>query len=274
MTQTDTQIKVVVANQMSDSVLCSAGRGVTTKVDCLACALALKNTCGFDYALLKAMYSDKQRFGIHVTDLTGCLRRSYYDKTVDAMEYPHQNIARFLGTSVHKALELDDPNLVSEMHLEGFNVVGTADVVYTNGRIVDYKTTRYMNPAKLPYGSHVTQINIYAAMLRTQGHPVTSAAIQYIDLSGATKCRACSIPYEPNEGGYAACPQCGNRVPTAHLGALLVEVQLEDNPTVVDWINLREKMLTLSLETSTLPDPEVGFLCNYCAFKTQCQEAQ
>jgi CRISPR/Cas system-associated exonuclease Cas4 (RecB family) len=268
------QTTLKIENKLVESVRCSAGRGVTTKTECLACALRLDNACGFDYAVLKAMYNDKQRFGIHVTDLTGCLRRSYYDKTIGALEYPHQNIARFLGTSVHKALELKDEHLTSEMHLEGFNVVGTADVVYKNGRIVDYKTTRWLVPAKLPYGSHVTQINIYAAMLRAQGHPVTSAAIQYIDLSGATKCRACSIPYEPNVGGYAACPQCANRVPTAHLGAMLVEVPLEDNPTVVDWINLREKMLTLSLETSTLPDPEVGFLCNYCAFKTQCQEAQ
>lgn len=273
MEQTQTQIEVV-ANQMADSVLCSAGRGVTLKTDCLACALRQENACGFDYALLKGLYSDKQRFGVHVTDLTGCLRKSYYDKTRPPLEYPHQSIARFLGTAVHKALELNDEHLVSELPVAGMNVVGTADVVYTSGRIVDYKTTRWLVPAKLPYGSHVTQVNIYAAMLRSQGRTVTSAAIQYIDLTGATKCRQCKLPYEPSENGYPACPQCHNSVPSAHLGGALVEVPLEDDATVSNWIAMREKTLSLSLETNTLPDAEVGFLCNYCSHKSSCLETQ
>jgi hypothetical protein len=159
-----TQIK----KKNNDKILCSAGRGEMFKVHCLNCALSQQNVCGFDYSLLLALYKDKEREGIHVTDLTGCLRQAYYNKVEAPLEYPHEMLNRFLGTGIHKHIEsFADPDLYdSEMPLSAFGLVGTADVVYKDGRIIDYKTTRWLTLSRLPYGSHVQQLNIYAALLR------------------------------------------------------------------------------------------------------------
>jgi len=138
--------------QKNDDILCSAGRGRRPKVACLACALAHNNACGYDYALLNALFSDKERTGIHVTDLTGCLRRAYYEKMDGALEYPHEMLVRFVGTAVHNYIErFPSEHLDSELPLSLNGLVGTADIVYKNGTIVDTKTTRWMKPNNLPW---------------------------------------------------------------------------------------------------------------------------
>src|SRR6185295_15008554 len=114
-----------------------------------------------------------------------CLRQAYYTKTSPPVEYVHDMLNRFIGTGLHQFIEgFESPEFTNEMPLQALGLVGTADVVYDNGRVIDFKTTRWMKPAKLPYGSHAMQLNIYAALLRAQGKEVTSLAIQYIDLSG------------------------------------------------------------------------------------------
>ena len=39
---------------------CSAGKGIMELEDCLACALAGDNACGYDYALIKNMMNDEK----------------------------------------------------------------------------------------------------------------------------------------------------------------------------------------------------------------------
>ncbi len=259
-------------NQKSDKILCSAGRGEVSKDTCLACALSRNQDCGFDYSMIKALFSDKEREGVHVTDLTGCLRKAYYDKTRPPVEYLHTQMSRFLGTAIHSVLEkIEDENLESEMSLEGYGIVGRADVVYKNGRIVDYKTTRWMTPSRLPYGSHVAQLNIYASLLRSKGIQVTSAAVQYIDVSGATKCRQCRVPVIPDENGYPKCPKCENHPQNAHLGVALYEIPLDSDDEIADMISIRRKELELSVETGEAPEAEVSYLCDYCPFQKECE---
>lgn len=253
--------------------MCSAGMGITTKGGCLECALKLENRCGFDYSVLNALYKDKERTGIHVTDLTGCLRQAYYTKVSGAIEYPHQMLTRFLGTGIHKHIEgFAIPEVYdSELPLEGLGLVGTADVVYKNGRLVDYKTTRWLKIDRLPYGSHVKQLNIYAAILRAQGREVTSAAIQYIDLSGPSKCTTCRGPVAPDDGGVMVCQRCGKTLPNAHPGVAIVEVGLEEDALIAEWIHTRLKILELSIEQDQTPEPEPSYLCDYCPFRSRCE---
>src|SRR5690242_12319182 len=132
-------------------IMCSAGKGEMSAEACLRCALTLGSPpCGYDYALLNALFNDKERTGIHVTDLTGCLRKAYYEKQDGALEYPHEMIVRFVGTAVHKYIEeFPSEHLDNELPLAMDGLVGTADIVYKNGRIVDTKTTRWMSPNKL-----------------------------------------------------------------------------------------------------------------------------
>lgn len=136
----------------SDRIKCSAGRGDMSKAHCLACARALRNECGFDLSLLNALYADQEHDGIHVTDLTGCLRQAYYSKTAPALEFPQDMLTRFLGTAVHKHIEsFPMPETFdNELPLSALGLVGTADCVYKNGRIIDFKTTRWLNPIGCP----------------------------------------------------------------------------------------------------------------------------
>jgi len=192
-------------NKHADTVLCSGGKGEVTREACKACALSGQQNCGFDYILIKAILDDKERFGIHVTDLTGCLRKAWFTKTTTAPEYVHANLYRLIGNIAHSVLENHGEESEAEVEVKAMGLEGKMDV-YRNGRIIDFKSTRWLTPSKLPYGSHELQVNIYAEMLRQIGKPVTSAAIQYLDMSGPTKCRTCKSPYEPDTTGTLSCP--------------------------------------------------------------------
>jgi CRISPR/Cas system-associated exonuclease Cas4 (RecB family) len=257
--------------QRNDDILCSAGRGRRSKVACLACALSHNNECGYDYALLNALFSDKERTGVHVTDLTGCLRRAYYEKMEGALEHPHEMLARFVGTAVHGFIEqFPSEHLDSELPLSLDGLEGTADVVYKNGTIVDFKTTRWMKINNLPYGSHAKQVNVYAAMLRAQGREVNRAYIQYVDLSGPSKCTTCKGPLAPGSDGVMVCQRCTKINPNAHTGAHLVEIELEPEGMIAEWIETRKRILDMALEAEQTPEAEASFLCDYCAFREQC----
>ena len=256
----------------AEKILCSAGKGEITKPECLACALAGNNTCGYDYTLMKYMHEEPNREGIHVTDLCSCLRKAWYTRKVPVSWYPHDRLVVKLGTAVHEKLEgYEDENFTPELSLNAFGIEGKCDVWFQKiGRIVDYKTTRWITPSKMPYGSHAEQVNIYAAMLRAMGMEVRSAAIQYIDMSGPTKCRRCNAAYVPSDFGVPVCPKCGSTGKEAHLGALLVEIPLEDTETVVSRIHERKDILEASLSSGEPPEREQGYLCDYCPHAPIC----
>ena len=127
----------MIAQQHSDTVLCSAGRGELKREDCLACAKAGRQTCGFDYILLKAILDTRERTGIHVTDLTGCLRKSWFDKTTTAPEYVHAQMYRFMGTIAHGVLEQYGSKDEAELPVEALGITGKMDV-FRDGRIIDF----------------------------------------------------------------------------------------------------------------------------------------
>ncbi|MCB2146606.1 MAG: PD-(D/E)XK nuclease family protein [Deltaproteobacteria bacterium] len=252
---------------------CSVGKGIMSREDCLGCALKGENTCGYDYAVLRWLINDeekeKRQNEIHVTDVTGCLRRAWYDKCDPTPEGPHENLARALGSVVHKALEGDDDFLMSEMPIKRGELQGTADIVYKNGTILDFKTTRWLSPEKLPYGSHELQVNIYAWMLRGMGQPTNELKIQYVDMSGPTKCRKCRVPVR-EVLGEIVCPKCLNAPKGAHLGALTVDVPVMSDDHVENIISPRIKTLIQSIADLTPPDPEPSWLCEYCAHREKC----
>lgn len=241
--------------------------------ECLACALRNNNDCGYDYALLRFMYDQvHSRPDIHATDLVGCSLRSFWSKSRQPAEYPHSMLMRSLGTITHGLLETGatDPSAWTERTFEVEGVVGTIDKYYTGAkRLIDYKTTRWLKVGNLPYGSHEVQINIYAYLMRESGHEVDSAAIQYIDLSGPTKCREHKVSVVPVADGLA-CPVCGYYPRGAHLGAVLFEVDLMHPDEIKAFVEQRRDALTLSLELDQEPDAEPSFLCSYCVFLEEC----
>jgi len=252
-------------------IICSVGKGLLTEEQCLNCALEnVHPPCGFDYSFLRRIYHDAERTGIHVTDLTGCLKKAYLDKVRDVPMMPHQKFILTLGTVAHAMLEGDDKHLITEMNVEALGVVGRMDVYYKNGRIIDFKTTRWLMPDKVPYGSHALQVNVYAELMRQNGYDVNSMAIQYIDMSGPSKCRKCNSIAIWDDGAII-CPTCGRELNNGHLGAVLCEIDPIDN--IKEWIEERRDILVAALEDEKSPDAEPSFLCKYCNHADICPEA-
>lgn len=252
-------------------------KGTITIDECLQCSLDRDNTCGYDYALLKGMFYGSDRSGIHVTDLTGCLRKAYLDKEKPKPQWVHERLVLFIGTAMHGFLEEGDEYIDAELSLEAFGVRGTADVVYkADGRVIDYKTTRWLNPSKLPYGSHELQVNIYAQLLRGMGREVSDLFIQYIDMSGPTKCRNCRLPVRPDHTGELVCPRCDKQPANAHLGAYLVEIPVMPAHEIRTSIEMRRNDIQVAFDTGIFPDAEPGFLCSYCSHweEGDCDEGE
>ncbi len=90
------------------NVLCSAGRspvkekGELETGECLECALETScPPCGFDYSFLRAVFNgnEDRRSEIHVTDITGCLRKAYLFKKAPVPEPVH---SRFYASYRHR----------------------------------------------------------------------------------------------------------------------------------------------------------------------------
>jgi CRISPR/Cas system-associated exonuclease Cas4 (RecB family) len=253
----------------SNTLLCSGGKGEVTKEECLACAKSLKQTCGYDYSLVKIMLSDHERTGIHVTDITGCLRKAWYEKTQTKPEFLHLRSYLLIGNAMHGHLEQNGDQADVERKVEAMGLEGTMDL-YRNKAIIDFKTTRWLTPSKLPYGSHAMQVNIYAEMMRSLGNEVDALYVQYIDMSGPTKCKVCKAMFTPDASGYLSCPRCKREYSGAHMGAELIEIEQYPREEVQQYVNERRDYLKSSLETMEAPLQEPSFLCDYCAFKEIC----
>jgi hypothetical protein len=249
------------------NVLCSGSRYVGPIEDwrCTDCALNNENDCGYGYRLLKAIFAtqegESRRDEIHVTDITGCLKKAYLDKKRETAPYVHNMLYLFLGIAIHNALDIDDEHVESEVSVGSDGLVGRADAVFDD-TLEDLKTTRWLNPSNLPYGAHEKQINIYNTFLRKD-----RLRLQYIDLSGPTKCRKCRVPVQMGLDGELTCPKCGVPPKNAHLGAVLFDVP---NVDMDEYVDERVAKLSISIATGDEPGAEQSYLCSYCPH-TDCE---
>jgi hypothetical protein len=254
-----------------NKILCS-GEVYQDPIDtgtCLECALKRGvPPCGMTYGVLKAIFKsqDVDRSNeVHVTDLTGCLLKAYYDKTEPAIPYVHELLIVFYGIAVHdyieRALE-GDPNVEAEIDVEGFGVKGRIDQKHEK-RLIDLKTSRWLNLHNLPYGSHADQVNYYAKMLGA----IDQLTIQYLDMSGATTCnnKGCDRYKMPMRmvDGVVICPSCQSKKSNNHLGALTIDIPVFEEVDIEE----RAQMLRSALDTGKPPEPEPSWLCKYCHAK-------
>lgn len=253
--------------------------------DCLTCAKTGQNTCGWDYPLLRAIkkHQEGYRTGYHVSEIKACLRKGWYTRNSETgAKFPSESAYTFLGTMTHQILEEgSDHNIWTEipvqMPFNGVELLGRVDAYsYPLKRVVDLKTTRRIIPNKLPYSDHEDQVRIYSLMLRHMGLPVESAAIQYIDLMGPTKCNYCKIgTLIPGE--EYVCSNCGNPYTgktAPHSGALLFEVELGDLDELEQFITNRLQILSHAVDSNEPPEGEPGWLCAYCPFNKECPDAR
>lgn len=263
------------AKQKPGQVICPVNHQTVSEGDCLHCSLNRPAPCGYDYSLLLKVFQTSDRSGIHVTDLLGCLRRSCFSKTDPSPEYVSDKIIRTLGTLTHAILEDDNEVFSSEIPVSFNEIVGSVDLYYGCGDLVDFKTTRWLDKAKLPYGEHEMQVNLYAWLLEQTGKKVERLFIQYLDMSGPTKCRKCKIPLRMNEQNELACPECGNMPKTSHLGAALFEISKLPPEEVGEFAEKRKSVLVKCINnTEILPEAEPSWLCRYCAHVARCPEGQ
>lgn len=256
-------------------VICPITKEVITTEACLAHAIEARPApCGYDYVLLKTMFRESERTGIHVTDLLGCLKRTVLTKTNPIQEPVPALLARVLGTLTHAVLESNgSEEALSEIPVTRDGLVGTVDLFYPKQKtLVDYKTTRWLKPANLPYGEHEMQVNIYAWMLEGMGYEVEKLFIQYIDLSGPSKCRSCKIYYEW-DGEQLVCPRCGRTASDAHMGTAMIEVEKMDSDSVGRFVAKRKADVEAGIETGYVR-AEPSWLCNYCAHLSVCRDGQ
>jgi len=153
--------------------------------------LAKDTPCGIPYGLLKAgsVLMSKPRPEVHVTDLTGCLRRAYFSKVADYYEPPSQWIAAILGIFIHSKLEQFAPPgsdielSLGATTLSGVKVVGTVDLLY-KGEIRDTKCQPFGELVTMADGTEkrIEDIRILDKVLSWDGnHFVPSRVTAIVD---------------------------------------------------------------------------------------------
>lgn len=256
--------------------------GYITKEECLACAKRWggEQPCGLDYSLLKRIHQNDrwQPLEVHVSDiLSECMRQIWFSKHNLNSEYPHHTLIRVFGTAVHKYLEdMEDDYYIAEKNVKctinGIDILGTVDTIYPSEEeghvvIVDNKTKRNLKLNKLPDKRHTLQVSIYSYLLEEQeGVIVDRAYISYMDLVGPSRCSRCYAYVVPGENGELLCPSCGKELKNAHMGAVLVPVEMFSRDYVEELLIEKSKVILDALEQDTLPEASPSFLCRYCPF--------
>ncbi len=179
---------------------------------------------------------------IHVGEVCGCLRKSWYTRKYGSKDLSHlapsKRVVLGLGLSTHLVIEkvLEELGYTTEqqviIELDGFKIAGTPDAV-NDEYVVEIKTTNRIPDE--PFPSHVMQINAYLGLLRR-----SAGYIIYI-------CR--------KDGQVKVFPIVFNEV-------MFREV-LKRAATLYEYIKSNEP-----------PPAEPSYLCNFCEWKWKCYRGE
>ena len=146
------------------------------------------------------------------------------------------------------------------------------DILCKDGTALDLKTTRWMTLPKLTSFSNALQVNINTQLLpEVCAVEVNRLFIQYVDMSGPTKCRKCNTTVQMIDG-QLLCPKCLAAPREAHLGARLVEIPMMGEEEVKEFVERKVGILSEAMRTGVLPEAEPSWLCNYCSSLSRCEE--
>lgn len=173
---------------------------------------------------------------VHVSEVVGCLRKSYYMRTRAVQLTPH-NAIKLLGDSLHHALQevLRRKGFEVEhevaVDLKGFRLVGHIDAYHPDHELLlEFKTSSKTPEA--PFETHLKQTQIYRRLI--------SAKHSYI------------VYLSRSDGGIKV-------------------FKVDDDKGVLKWAIDRAKQLKESLITNNPPPKEKSQLCNYCEFQLTCR---
>jgi len=185
-------------------IKCEYRKGLFSKNECLECALKGENKCPYTYALLKRMLRDSTRdeedplHTIHVTDLLGCPRSSFFKKTMKYTDSIDNFYIRARGTAFHfmiETTEKEQEDIIREKEMilpfsvgkgknkKKFELKGKIDEFNVKtGVLVDYKSVKEVPKYNHPYTYHSQQVWIYSYMItKILGYEVKKMEIVYMD---------------------------------------------------------------------------------------------
>ena len=181
----------------------------------------------------------------HVTTLTSCLARSYFERTLSAEETVESAWSKLRGSLIHyvsRSLGWSELRAKMTFELDGrtITVVGYVDAYDPEtATIYDLKTTRFVNwqaeKGHIPRENHVAQVQCYYTLLELYGIPANRLVLIYVDDKNII---AKQVPL-------------GKRR---------------------EWMIERATLLHRALANSELPKPETGSACKYCPFTDVCPQ--
>lgn len=143
--------------------------------------------------LIKDQVTKERPDGISVTQLLGCPRKVFLEKTNDWFSHPIENWPALRGTLVHSLLEkTSGSNAEVEVRhsrtYKGIEISGTPDSVRVLGTgkrrlIRDWKSTNKLPYYDNAYSSHKLQTNVYRWLLELDPR-FTEIEIVYISMDG------------------------------------------------------------------------------------------
>jgi CRISPR/Cas system-associated exonuclease Cas4 (RecB family) len=179
----------------------------------------------------------------HVTELTQCLARAYFERTTPAQETVESAWAKLRGSLLHYVdRSLGWSELRVKMKFNRFDepitVVGHVDAYDPEtATVYDLKTSRFVKwqdeKGFLPRQAHLAQIQSYYTLLDSYAIPVKRLVLIYVDDKNIV---AKEVPM-----GFRR-----------------------------EWMIQRAAILHAALNRTKIPEPEPDTWCKYCSFVQVC----
>jgi len=214
--------------------------------------------------LIKGQVTKERPDGISVTQLLGCPRKVFLEKTNDWYSHPIENWPQLRGTITHSILEqTGGENSEVEVRHErvhnGITITGQPDSVRVLGRgkrrlLRDWKSTGKLPYYDDAYSSHKLQTNIYRWLLQLDPR-FTEIEIVYISMEGIK-----AIPLK--KGGVS---RYGRQIANQVMTDEQVEVYLDVRLTQL--YNQMESGVPIPYQSV---DEEDLWNCPYCPVRRIC----
>lgn len=168
----------------------------------------LTNRMNLPQAIVDAVRNDPYSRGsadLSVTQLIGPPRKTALEKQFESriVEDASDRIWSLLGQSIHTILERANRLGIAERRLsiqvEGWTISGGMDLYEEDGVLVDYKTTSAWSMKGGVKDEWEKQLNVYAEILRQNGHPVKGLRVVGV-LRDWSKMEAARSPDYPQMG--------------------------------------------------------------------------
>lgn len=214
--------------------------------------------------LIREQVTKERPDGISVTQLLGCPRKVFLEKTNDWFSHPIENWPALRGTLVHSLLEQTggsgaEIEVRHERTYKGVTISGQPDSVRVLGSgkrrlIRDWKSTNKLPYYDNAYSSHKLQTNIYRWLLQLDPR-FTEIEIVYISMDGVK-----AIPLK--KGGTT---KYGRQIENQVMTDAEVEAYLDDRLMTLDAQNKAGRPVAYHNV-----DEEDLWNCQFCPVKPIC----